>query len=72
MQQLEIVYSGIKGAILVRKSLGPPTEELPLFNFKEGRKKKYRKAQFIFPSAFKYVRQLLYPAIVIILQLICL
>lgn len=34
MQQLEIVYSGIKGAILVRKSSGPPTEELPLFNFK--------------------------------------
>lgn len=24
MQQLEIVYSGIKGAILVRKSSGPP------------------------------------------------
>lgn len=35
MQQLEIVYSGIKGAILVRKSSGPPTEELPLFNFKK-------------------------------------
>lgn len=34
MQQLEIVYSGIKGAILVRKSPGPPTEELPLFNLK--------------------------------------
>lgn len=35
MQQLEIVYSGIKGAILVGKSSGPPTEELPLFNFTE-------------------------------------
>lgn len=35
MQQLEIVYSGIKGAILVRKSSRPPTGELPLFNFKE-------------------------------------
>lgn len=34
MQQLEIVYFGIKGAILVRKNSGPPTEELPLFNFK--------------------------------------
>lgn len=34
MQQLEIVYSGIKGAILVRKSSRPPTEELPLLDFK--------------------------------------
>lgn len=40
MQQLEIVYSGIKGAILVRKSSGPPSEELPLFNFKEGKTKR--------------------------------
>lgn len=40
MQQLEIVYSGIKGAILVRKSSGPPTEELPLFNFKEEENKR--------------------------------
>lgn len=39
MQQLEIVYSGIKGAILVRKSSGLPTEELPLFNFKEKTKR---------------------------------
>lgn len=31
MQQLEIVYSGIKGAILVMKNAGPPTGELPLF-----------------------------------------
>lgn len=41
MQQLEIVYSGIKGAILVRENSGPPTEELPLFNLKK------EKAQFI-------------------------
>lgn len=38
MQQLKIVYSGIKGAILVRKSSGPPTEELPLFNLKKEKK----------------------------------
>lgn len=50
MQQLEIVYSGIKGAILVRKSSGPPSEELPLFNFKEEENKK---TQFIFPPPFK-------------------
>lgn len=53
MQQLEIVYRGIKGAILVRKSSGPTTEELPLINLK----KKKKKAQFIFPSPLKYVRQ---------------
>lgn len=53
MQQLEIVYSGIKGAILVRKSSGLPTEELPLFNFKE----KNKKAQFIFSLPLQYVRQ---------------
>lgn len=35
MQQLEIVYSGIKGAILVRENSGPPTEELPVFNLKK-------------------------------------
>lgn len=39
MQQLEIVYRGIKGAILVRKSSGPTTEELPLFNLKKKKKK---------------------------------
>lgn len=53
MQQLEIVYSGIKGAILVRKSSRPPTEELPLFNFK-GTKKK---AHHIPSSCLQYVRQ---------------
>lgn len=52
MQQLEIVYSGIKGAILVRKSSGPPTEELPLFNFL-----KKKQAQFIFLLPLKYVRR---------------
>lgn len=54
MQQLEIVYSGIKGAILVRKSSGLLTEELPLFNSKE---EKNKKAQFIFPLPLQYVRQ---------------
>lgn len=32
MQQLENVYLGIKGAILVKKTSGLPTGELPLFN----------------------------------------
>lgn len=32
MQQLENVYLGIKGAILVMKTSGLPTGELPLFN----------------------------------------
>lgn len=36
MQQLEIVYSGIKGAILVRRSSGPPMKELPLLKGKKG------------------------------------
>ena len=47
MQQLEIVYSGIKGAILVRRSSGPPTEELPLFNFKK------KKGPICIPFPFK-------------------
>lgn len=53
MQQLEIVYSGIKGAILVRKSSGPPTEELPLFNF-EG---KMKKACRVPSPCLQYVKQ---------------
>lgn len=32
MQQLEIVYLGIKGAILVKKMPGLPIGELTLFN----------------------------------------
>lgn len=44
MQQLDIVYSGIKGAILVRKNSGPPTVELPLIL-----KPKKKKNQFVFP-----------------------
>lgn len=46
MQQLEIVYSGIKGAILVtKKTQGrPPTGELPLFTLEN----LTQKAQFVF------------------------
>lgn len=50
MQQLEIVYSGIKGAILVSKSSGSPTKE-PSFNFKENKRLIHS------PSPLKYVRQ---------------
>lgn len=59
MQQLEIVYSGIKGAILVRKSPGPPTEELPLFNLKG----KIKRAHHVPSPYLQYVRQSFYTAI---------
>lgn len=35
MQQLDIVYSGIKGAILVKENVWPPTVELPFIHFEE-------------------------------------
>lgn len=59
MQQLEIVYSGIKGAILVSKSSGSPTKE-PSFNFKEN------KRLIRSPSPLKYVRQWYSAAVIII------
>lgn len=46
MQQLEIVYSGIKGAILVTDSLGPPTVGGGTFIYSKNLTKK---AKFIFP-----------------------
>lgn len=51
MQQLDIVYSGIKGAILVRKNSGPPTVELPLIL-----KPKKKKTNLCFPRpSLKYI-----------------
>lgn len=64
MQQLEIVYSGIKGAILVRKSSGPPTEELPLFNLKG----KVKKANHVPFPYLQCVRQSFYTAVITVLN----
>lgn len=69
MQQLEIVYSGIKGAILVRKSSGLPTEELPLFNFKEEKK---QKGPIHIPSSFTICKAVILYCHCHYSQLICL
>ena len=59
MQQLEIVYSGIKGAILVRKTRGLPLRSCLLFKRKPKRPSSYS-------SPFKIHKAVIYAAVVLI------